>query len=143
MKAEDFQIWKFTVRRRDHHTRNADRNWSRRSPTRSRPQNWVWPDNFVPQSVTAAGVTRSAHRGCACLWGHSRGGHLARSSLRPWTHTMSTLIRYLRYAVRTLTGTPGSRSLSTHLGLGIGANTAIFSLMDQVLLRLLPVKDPR
>jgi len=28
------------------------------------------------------------------------------------------------------------------LGLGIGANTAIFSLMDQLLLRLLPVKDP-
>src|SRR5262249_9774899 len=27
------------------------------------------------------------------------------------------------------------------LGLGIGANTAIFSLMDQVLVRLLPVKD--
>ncbi len=29
------------------------------------------------------------------------------------------------------------------LGLGIGANTAIFSLMDQVLLRMLPVKDPQ
>src|SRR5262249_33457667 len=28
------------------------------------------------------------------------------------------------------------------LGLGVGANTAIFSLMDQVLVRLLPVKQP-
>ena len=28
------------------------------------------------------------------------------------------------------------------LALGIGANTAIFTLMDQVLLRVLPVKDP-
>src|SRR5256884_3395164 len=27
--------------------------------------------------------------------------------------------------------------------LGIGANTAIFTLLDQVLLRLLPVKDPQ
>ena len=29
------------------------------------------------------------------------------------------------------------------LALGIGANTAIFTLLDQVLLRLLPVKDPQ
>src|SRR5207302_8171028 len=29
------------------------------------------------------------------------------------------------------------------LALGIGANTAIFTFLDQILLRLLPVKDPR
>src|SRR5580704_2109048 len=29
------------------------------------------------------------------------------------------------------------------LALGIGANTAIFTLLDQVLLRLMPVKDPQ
>ncbi len=29
------------------------------------------------------------------------------------------------------------------LGLGIGANTAIFSLIDTLMLRLLPVRDPR
>src|SRR5262249_48627006 len=31
----------------------------------------------------------------------------------------------------------------TSLALGIGANTAIFTLVDQLLLRLLPVKDPQ
>ena len=29
------------------------------------------------------------------------------------------------------------------LGLGIGANTAIFTLMDQVLMRPLPVRNPQ
>jgi predicted permease len=57
---------------------------------------------------------------------------------------MSTFLQDVRYAVRTLTRTPGfSIVVIFTLGLGIGANTAIFSLMDQVLLRLLPVKNPR
>jgi predicted permease len=56
---------------------------------------------------------------------------------------MSTFVQDARYAIRTLTRTPGfSLVVVLTLGLGIGANTAIFSLMDQVLLRLLPVKDP-
>ena len=49
----------------------------------------------------------------------------------------------MRYALRTLARTPGFTVIVIlTLGLGIGANTAIFSLMDQVLLRLLPVKNP-
>ena len=57
---------------------------------------------------------------------------------------MSTFTQDVRYAFRTLTRNPGfSLVVVFTLGLGIGANTAIFSLMDQVLLRLLPVKDPR
>ena len=54
---------------------------------------------------------------------------------------MSTLLQDLRYTMRTLARTPGfSLIVILTLGLGIGANTAIFSLMDQVLLRLLPVE---
>ena len=57
---------------------------------------------------------------------------------------MSTFSQDIRYALRTLARTPGfSLVVILTLGLGIGANTAIFSLMDQVLLRLLPVKEPR
>jgi predicted permease len=49
----------------------------------------------------------------------------------------------LRYVLRTLRHTPAFTVVVVlTLALGIGANTAIFSLTDQILLRLLPVKNP-
>jgi predicted permease len=56
---------------------------------------------------------------------------------------MGWLVQNLRFAVRTLVKAPGFTSVVViTLALGIGANTAIFTLMDQVLLRSLPVADP-
>jgi predicted permease len=50
----------------------------------------------------------------------------------------------LRFAGRTLARTPVITSIAVlSLALGIGANTAIFSLIDTVLLKLLPVRDPQ
>lgn len=57
---------------------------------------------------------------------------------------MTTLLNDLRYALRTLRNAPVFTFVAVlSLALGIGANTAIFTLLDQILLRLLPVKDPQ
>jgi putative ABC transport system permease protein len=50
----------------------------------------------------------------------------------------------LKFAVRQLRKSPGfALAAILTLALGIGANTAIFSLLDQALLRSLPVRDPQ
>jgi len=49
----------------------------------------------------------------------------------------------IAFAVRALIKSPGfTASVGLSLALGIGANTAIFSLIDAVMWRMLPVKDP-
>jgi hypothetical protein len=56
---------------------------------------------------------------------------------------MRHLFPDLRYAFRGLARSPLFTSVALlSIALGIGANTAIFTLVDEVLLRQLPVKDP-
>jgi len=57
---------------------------------------------------------------------------------------MGTLWADIKYAFRSLRKSPMFTTVAVlSLALGIGANTAIFSLLDQVLLRSLPVKNPK
>jgi macrolide transport system ATP-binding/permease protein len=61
-----------------------------------------------------------------------------------WTWTLlEQLAQDVRYALRTMRRNPLFAALAAlSLALGIGANTAIYSFMDAILLRSLPVADP-
>ena len=57
---------------------------------------------------------------------------------------MARISSDVKFALRNLRRSPLFALVAiSSLALGIGANTAIFTLMDQLMLRLLPVKDPQ
>lgn len=59
------------------------------------------------------------------------------------THFLDTLLQDIRFTLRILRKTPLITAVALlSLALGIGANTAIFSLIDKVMLSLLPVQKP-
>src|SRR6267378_3726234 len=56
---------------------------------------------------------------------------------------MNTFFRDLRYSVRMLLKSPAFTAVAVlSIALGIGANTAVFSVINTVLLKSLPFKDP-
>ena len=69
---------------------------------------------------------------------------LKEKSQMTWgSEILESFVQDVVYGTRALLRSPGLTIVAlVSLALGIGANTAIFSLLDAVLLRSLPVKDP-
>jgi predicted permease len=61
-----------------------------------------------------------------------------------WESAVDNLWQDLRYSVRMLVKSPGFTAVAIiSLALGIGANTAIFTLVNDLLFKSLPVRDPQ
>ncbi len=74
------------------------------------------------------------------------GADRMKEQYRDWRAfaAVETMLHDLRYALRAMRENPGFTVVAVlSLALGIGANTAIFSLIDALLLRSLPVRDPQ
>ena len=90
-----------------------------------------------------AGLSRSAARQAAKAEIGSHGSVKHQVWQSRWESALDSLIQDTRLSLRTLAKSPGFTLVALlSLALGIGANTGIFTLLSQVLLRNLPVQHP-
>jgi len=95
------------------------------------------------QQMEAGADPESARQAALRRFGNTT--RLRQESERAWGwEWLETLLQDAAYGVRSMLRTPGVTSIALlSLALGIGANTAIFSFLDAVMLRMLPVKAPQ
>ncbi len=96
-------------------------------------------DELEARGMSRAEAEREARR----RFGH-RGTVRERTREMDVLSWLESLAADVRYALRALKTNPGFTTVAVlSLGLGIGANTAIFSLVNAVILRALPIERPQ
>ena len=95
-------------------------------------------DRFVAQGMSRRDAEAAARRQFGNLAVHHEDRHETQT-----VRWLETLWRDVKYGARQLRRNPLFTTVAiATLAIGIGANTAVFTLLDQLMLRLLPVKDP-
>ncbi len=99
-------------------------------------------DRAIEANLAAGMPAAEAQRQAGIAFGsRERARQECREQVPRWL--LESLLRDLRYGLRGLGRNPGFATVAVlTLALGIGANTTIFSLLDQALMRPLPVRDP-
>ena len=104
-------------------------------------------DSYIAASVAHkqnAGMTPEQARRAALVELGSRNAVKHQVWSSRWESTLDGLLQDIRISIRMLAKSPGFTAVALlSLALGIGGNTAIFTLIHQIVLRDLPVRDPQ
>jgi predicted permease len=104
-------------------------------------------DSFLDASVAqkeSRGMAPDVARRAALVELGSRNAVKHQVWSSRWESTLESILQDIRLSVRMLAKSPGFTAVALlSLALGIGGNTAIFTMIDQVLLQNLPVREPK